>query len=92
MDLFIKLCVVISALSIIPCHSDHFRGGTISWKPTGNTNEVISAKINNFILLKEILKNLSMKAHSYMKVKIFVINKRIKDESSLSERPKDIIQ
>lgn len=36
-----KLLLFIS-LSIVelPVETSHFRGGTISWKPTGNGNEV----------------------------------------------------
>lgn len=42
-----KLLLFIS-LSIVefPIEASHFRGGTISWKPTGNGNEV-----KNFIFV-----------------------------------------
>uniref|UniRef100_A0A8W8M2J1 EGF-like domain-containing protein n=1 Tax=Magallana gigas TaxID=29159 RepID=A0A8W8M2J1_MAGGI len=33
------LCILLSILEL-PIEASHFRGGTISWKPTGNGNEV----------------------------------------------------
>lgn len=33
------LCITLAILEL-PIEASHFRGGTISWKPTGNGNEV----------------------------------------------------
>lgn len=41
----ILLCISLSLLEL-PIEASHFRGGTISWKPTGNGNEV-----KNFIFV-----------------------------------------
>lgn len=35
---YLLLCILLSVLELI--ETSHFRGGTISWKPTGNGNEV----------------------------------------------------